>query len=170
MGSRDFDVGALFVTLDAQRRSRGMTWQAVAREINGEVAGARAIAASTLTGLRTRRAVEGDGVLQMLRWLRRTPESFVPGAASSTADGTALPQPGVDQILRFDTRKLYSALDAQRVDRGLTWKQVATEVGAGSAASLTRYAEGGRTSFPDVMRIAAWLGRPVAHFTRASSR
>ncbi len=29
----DFDIAALFDALDAQRRSRGLTWSGVAREI-----------------------------------------------------------------------------------------------------------------------------------------
>ena len=54
----------------------------------------------------------------------------------------------------FDNEKFYAALDASRVARGLTWKQVATESGV-SASTLTRMAQGKR---PDVDGLAALLG------------
>jgi len=164
----DFDVDALYAALDEQRRSRGLTWAEVTREINGRVAGPplRAISASTITGMRTRRAIEGDGVLQMLRWLGRAPEEFVPGRAPGTAADAALPVVEPGQILRFDTRALHAAIDAQRTARGMTWTQVARDIGGCSTASLTRLAAGGRTAFPDIVRIARWLGRPLASLTR----
>jgi transcriptional regulator with XRE-family HTH domain len=168
----DFSVGALYAALDAQRQARGLSWQQVAREINalsGRVP-ARPISPSTLTGMRNRAVIEGDGVLQMLRWLQRTPESFIPGGEEAAAEPARLPDVGSFQILRFDTRKLYTALDAQRSERGMTWTQLANEIGGLTAASLTRLSKGGRTGFPQVMRIARWLGRPVADFTRAADR
>ena len=168
--SADFDIGELYAALDAQRQARGMSWHQVVREINALFARvhARPISPSTLTGLRNRGTIEGDGVLQMLRWLNRTPESFVPSHPEAAAEIATLPNVGSDQILRFDTGKLYSALDAQRKERGMSWKEVASEIGGFSAASLTRLSKGGRTGFPHVMRIARWLGRPAACFTRAS--
>jgi hypothetical protein len=172
MQSPDFSIAALYAALDAQRQARGLSWQQVAREISPQFgrAPARPISPSTLTGMPTRAVLEGDGVLQMLRWLRRTPESFVPGCDETTAAGATLPDVGPSQILRFDTRKMYAALDARRVEQGMTWTQVASEIGGVNAASLTRLSKGERTGFPQVMRIARWLGRPIAWFTRASDR
>ena len=83
---------------------------------------------------------------------------------------SAMPPVVRHQILRFDTRKLFAALDARRSERSMTWARVAEEVGGVSAASLTRLSKGGRTFFPDVVRITAWLGRPVSDFTRAVDR
>ncbi|HEX4959493.1 MAG TPA: hypothetical protein VF173_01545 [Thermoanaerobaculia bacterium] len=170
--SADFDLGALYAALDAQRLARGISWQQVVREINAlfEHVPARPISSSTVTGMRNRAAIEGNGVLQMLLWLNRTPESFVPGYQEAAAEALGLPYVGPHQILRFDTRKLYSALDAQRIERGMTWKQVASEIGGFSAASLTLLSKGGLTSFPHVMRIIRWLGRPAVSFTRISDR
>jgi hypothetical protein len=167
----DFDIAALYAALDAQRGQRGMTWSAVAREISGGFAQtpAKPISASTLTGIATRVSVEGDGVLQMLLWLDRTPESFVAGHPHPSADDTRLPVLAADRILRFDTKKLYDALETQRAERGMTWRHVAAEIGGVTPAALTRLADGGRTSFPHVMRIVKWLRRPAAFFTRAGS-
>ena len=164
----DFDLGALYAALDAQRQARGLSWQQVVREINAlfERTPARPVSASTVTGMRSRAVIDGDGVLQMLRWLSRTPESFVPGSQETAA----LPDAGPDRIVRFDARKMYSELDSRRAERGLTWKQVAKEIGGFSAAMLTRLSQGGRVGFPHVMRITRWLGRPAAAFTRISER
>jgi len=120
-----------------------------------------------MTGTRTRAVAEGDGVLQMLRWLNRTPESFVPGGPASGRDGR-LPEVPPHHTLRFDTKKIHAALDAQRVERRLTWAQVAHEVGIG-ASSLTHLSQGGRAAFPQVMRIVRWLAKPAAHFMRTSN-
>jgi hypothetical protein len=170
--STDFDLGALYAALDARRHALGISWQQVVREVNAlfERAPVRPITPSTVTGMRNRAVVEGDGVLQMLRWLDRTPESFVPGDQEVAAEAARLPDVGPHQILRFDTRKLYLALDAQRIERDMTWRQVGEEIGGLNAAGLTRLSKGGRTGFPQVMRMTRWLGHPAACFTRAFDR
>jgi len=114
-----------------------------------------------------RRAAEADGVLQMLLWLNRTPESFLSDHQEFEDVGARLPVVQRDQVLRFDSEKLYGALEALRAQRNMTWTQVACEVRLG-VSSLIRLSKGGRTGFPDVMRIVRWLGRPAAEFTRAS--
>jgi len=166
--SADFDIAALHGALDAERQARGLSWQQLAREISAPFRRlpSRPINPSTLSGLRSHRAIEGDGVLQMLRWLNRAPESFVPGDACAHPQRAMLPDVGPTQILRFDTRKIYAMLDARRAERALTWTQVARDIGDASAAGLRRYANGGRTGFPQVTRIAAWLEVPVASLTR----
>jgi hypothetical protein len=163
----DFDIDALYQAVDERRRARGLSWAQTAREVNaaytGIAAGTRSVAASTISGMRSKRVIEADGVLQTLRWLDRCPESFVSGAAE-----TPLPEPPPDRILRFDTRKIYELLDAQRIERNMTWAAVAREIGGLGPASLTRLAKGGRTAFPDVMRILKWLNRSAASVTRLS--
>ncbi len=164
----DFDIAALYAALDAQRRARGLSWQEAARQVSRQFdRTAPRVSASTLTGLRSRAVVEGDGVLQMLRWLERSPESFVPGMEER---GRPLPDAAPHQILRFDTRAIHAALDTQRLARGLTWKQLAEQIGGCAPATLAHLAAGGRTSFPLVARIARWLGRPMASMTRPADR
>lgn len=169
--SRDFSLRALHAALDAQRKTRGLSWAQVTREMNGQSAptSAHRLSPSTVTGTRTRAVAEGDGVLQMLRWLNRAPESFIPGHTHAEGTSARLPQVPPHHILRFDTKKLHAALDAQRLKRKMTWAQVAKEVGLG-VSSLTHLSSGGRTAFPQVMRILRWLARPAAQFTRASER
>ena len=149
-----------------------MSWLEVTREINELFRNvpARPISASTVSGMRARRVLEGNGVLQMLLWLGRTPESFASGRDRVAHEDEILPRVGPSQILRFDTRAIYAALDAQRAERGMLWREVAAEIGGVTAASLTRLAHGGRVGFPNVMSIVEWLARPAASFARGFDR
>src|SRR6185437_7130214 len=97
MRSGTFDVTALYAALDDARRERGLSWTAAARAIG--------VSPSTLRGLRERTAVEGDGVLQMLRWLDRAPESFTLGRRAIA--GATLPSVGPGNVLRFDAAAIY---------------------------------------------------------------
>jgi hypothetical protein len=163
----EFDLNALHRALDEQREARGLSWSALAREICGRRASpGRCVSSSTIRGLADRGAVEGDGVLQMLLWLDRPPESFVSGLAPSPDQ--ELPSVPGDRTLRFDATAIHAELDRLRRERGQTWAQVAAEIGQ-PAAGLTRLAAGGRVTFPGVMRIFRWLDQPAARFTRAST-
>lgn len=170
----DFDINALHSALDARRAELGMSWKAVAREINraDKRYGIHPISASTIRGLKDKRwGVEGDGVLQMLLWLDRTPESFVPGHPGAMYPQARLPQVGSDQVLRFDVPSIYARLAVRRHARGLSWKQVAAEIGGlCNAERLKNLAKGQRTSFPYVMRLARWLQCPAAALTHTADR
>ena len=165
----DFSLRALFDALDEQRRSRNMTWAAVGREVRRFKLDTRPVATSTITSLQHKAVAEGDGVLQMLLWLGRTPENFVAGFPAANAERFQLKDPGSNRILRWNVAALHSALDAERTARGLTWTQVAEELGPGFSAGMLRHmSKGGRTGFPGVMRIVGWLGRPAASFIQPS--
>ncbi len=71
-----------------------------------------------------------------------------------------------DRYTRIDTAALHTALDEQRLFRGMTWPQVAEEIGRSvvSAASLTDLARGGRTGVHVFMAILHWLGLPAESF------
>ena len=64
---------------------------------------------------------------------------------------------------RFDTRALYEALTAQRTARGLSWEQVATELGV-SATTLRNTSRGGRLEVDGMLRMVGWLERTVESF------
>lgn len=171
MNSGDFSLAALYAALDEQRRSRGLTWAGAVREMSWPFTqgASRPLAVSTVTTLRTKPIAEGDGVLQMLRWLGRTPESFVPGVAPEF--GAPLPAVGPHQVLRLDTRRLHAALNATRVERTMTWAEVADAIGGrATQSSLAHLAMGGRTGFPHVMHLTKWLGAPLADFVRITRR
>jgi hypothetical protein len=169
MREADFDLKALYDALDAKRREKGLSWSAAAVEINRFSTRPRSIAATTITSLRQKPVGEGDGILQMLVWLGRTPESFVPGMEMADEDDCRLPELPKGQILRWDTKALFKALDARRNARGIAWIEVGREVGA--TPGMLRYlARGGRIGFPGVMRLTRWIGRPAVTFTRISDR
>ena len=152
----DFDLVALQTALDARRTALDLSW--------ADVGAALGVSPGTLRSLGVRRRAEGDGVLRMVAWLRRSPESFVPERSPGSG---GVPLPPSPRTLRFDARALYSALDAWRAARGLTWREVAAASRVGSASGLTRLRAGGRVMFPEIMRVLAWLGAPAARFVRA---
>jgi len=138
----------------------------VAREVSQHRTTLRTLSASTMTSLRHKPIGEGDGILQMLRWLGRAPESFVPGIDDGDAPRFHLPELRTGQILRWDTRALFDALDARRRHRGLTWAAVAREIGGFTPGMLTTLSRGPRIGFPRVMRLVRWLGQPAVTYTR----
>jgi hypothetical protein len=162
---KDFDVAALSDALDARRSELGLTWQELAIRVTDRPSRGsdRRIAASTFKGMSERGSVRDTVVLQALRWLGRSPESFVPGL--DEASEHALPDDDSGRPA-LDTRAIYLAMNDKRAKGGLTWRDVAKELGPGfSPGMLTRLAGGTGIGFPRVMRIFQWLGRPVAEFT-----
>src|SRR5262249_15541711 len=115
MGKLRFDSQALFDAVDAQRRQRGMTWAELSQELN--------ISTSTIKSMTKRSwGIELDGVIGLARWVGRTVESFAGG------DGGPPPEPNTSgrsgRFLRFNTEKLYAALNEERERRGISWDQV----------------------------------------------
>ena len=166
-----FDLRTLYDALDEHRRSRGLSWAAATLEINRGATTGHPIAASTITGLKDKPVGEGDGILQMLLWLGRTPESFIPGFPDPDSERFRLPTPTAQQVLRWDVRALHAALDAQRRARGTTWAALAHEIGGVAPSTLTNLAKGGRIGFPSpVMRIVTWLDQPAVRFTHLARR
>lgn len=166
----DFDLAALYAALDSERESRSLSWSGLTREVNALFRDVRCppIATSTITTLNAKPEVIGNAALQLLVWLNRAPETFLPGYDGRIGKTHALPRLDPNRILRFDTPAIYRALDAARIERQLSWKQVAEQIGMANATQLTRFAKGGGIGMRAVTRIAQWLGRPVASFTAAS--
>jgi hypothetical protein len=167
-----FSMQALYATLDVTRTARRLTWSELATQINQPFAGTPSIpiSVSTLRGMANKRSVTSAVVLQVLAWLDRTPESFLIGSSVDVADELALPSSGPGRILRFDTTELYAALDHQRTNRELTWKQVAGELPGFTESMLRNLAEGPLIGFPRVMVLTQWLQRPAADFVYVRHR
>lgn len=169
----EFDMRALQATLDDERRARKLTWDQLAAEINAPFKHSPSIPISvgTLRTMTAKRSVTSAVVLQALRWLRRSPESFLAGRGDQAhAPREALPEAGPAQILRFDTAAMHAALDAKRREREMTWREVAGELPGFSPSMLTNLASGPLIGFPRVMALTQWLGRPAADFIRARSK
>ena len=167
----EFDMGALCTALDDARAARGLNWTDLVVEINAPFAFVPSIptSLSTIRSMGGKASVTSAVVLQVLRWLGRSPESFLKGRAAAAgvdASAEALPDVGSQRILRFDTKGLHAALDEARRSRGLTWRQVAGELPGFKEGMLTNLATGLAIGFPRVMRITQWLERPAAEFMR----
>jgi hypothetical protein len=169
----EFDMRALQTTLDVERRARKLTWDQLAAEINApfEHTPSIPISVGTLRTMTTKRSVTSAVVLQVLRWLRRSPESFLAGRGDQApAPDEALPEAGLTQILRFDTTTMHAALDAKRRERWMIWREVASELPGFTPSMLMNLAKGPLIGFPRVMTLTQWLGRPAAYFVRARSK
>jgi hypothetical protein len=166
---RPFDSGALYLALDGRRSELGLSWSAVADQIwqlSADLNDRRRdhpISPSTLTAMARKPRTSCQHALFMLRWLGRTPESFLVGGP---ADDTrfALPEAGPDRRLRWAVKLLYASMDEKRRQDGLTWPALAELLGC-SPNQLTalRTAKFG-TGMDLAMRIVQWLGRPAADF------
>lgn len=86
-----FNARALYAALDAQRREREMSWQAVSFEVG--------VSPSTLTRTKLGGRMEVDGMLAMVRWLGRTVESFTYGATRESATLSASDESAVQETL-----------------------------------------------------------------------
>jgi len=61
------------------------------------------------------------------------------------------------------------APDPKEIERGLTWAQVAADIGV-SAATITRTKAGGRLEVDGMLAMVGWLGVPVETFVRDTKR
>lgn len=167
----EFDAMALYEAMDAKRVSLMLSWSQVADQIwqlSADLNSRRhdhPISPSTLSGMARRGNTSCQHALFMLRWLDRTPESFVVGGRQT---GSPLPPAGPDRRLRWDLKALYDAMDAKRRAEGITWPELAIvlrcQPGQISGLRKVRFAVGMRLA----MRITQWLGRPAADFVYAA--
>jgi hypothetical protein len=164
-----FDVAALYAALDDQRTRLGLSWPAVANQLwalSSELNDRRRdhpISPSTLTNMAKNPRISCQHALFMLRWLGRTPESFLAGA-TGTDERFALPVTGPDHRLRWALKRLYASMDEKRRREGLTWAGLAARLGC-SPSQLTGLRTAKFATGMDLaMRIVQWLGRPAADF------
>jgi transcriptional regulator with XRE-family HTH domain len=69
---------------------------------------------------------------------------------------------------QFDSEAFYAALDAHRLAKQLTWKQVAEESGI-AASTLTRMAQGKRPDVDGLAALLRWSGLKAESFIRDNS-
>jgi hypothetical protein len=163
-----FDAVALYDALEYQRLERGLTWQGVANQVwdlssvlNAQ-RGDHPLSVSTIKNLGLRRATSCQHALFLLRWLDRTPESFLKGASRDA--GSPLPRASNAERPRWNLHRLYEVLNATRKEEGITWQQLARELRC-TPHQLT----GLRTAkfaidMALAMCIVQWLARPASDF------
>ena len=170
---REFDGRALFAALDARRRAEGLSWPGAAAAIWNMAPALNAtrdarglanhpISPSTLQNLGKSGNTSCQHALFFLRWLDRTPESFLDGAPVDA--GEPLPACGPDRRPRWNLKALHTGLMECRATRGATWAQVAHELrcqpGQLTGLKTARFA----TGMTLAMRITQWVDRPAADF------
>ena len=118
--TRRFDTAALYSALDARRTELGLSWRRVADQLwllSSELNDRRRdhpISPSTLTNMAAKPRTSCEYALFMLRWLDRTPESFLSGMVGGDDPRFALPQAGPDRRLRWSLKLLWAATDERR--------------------------------------------------------
>ena len=101
----DFDAVALYRALDEKRAAQELTWSGVAREIwrlssvLNDQRHDHPISPSTIANMERRANISCQHAFFMLRWLERTPESFLTG--DPPREDAALPEVGPDRRLRW---------------------------------------------------------------------
>jgi hypothetical protein len=165
----EFDCGALFLALDAERRGRDLGWYELAdqlwqqsSDLNAERSADHPLCGGAVKRLRERDATSCQYALFMLRWLDRAPEDFLSGPVVDVGD-VRLPEAKADSRLRWDLNQLHSALDDQRRQHGLTWAKLAEELDC-TPSRLTNLRTARLADMGLVMRITQWLGEPAAAF------
>ena len=167
----EFDGRALFRAMDDQRRERDLGWQGMAdavwglaHELNAAQPRSRPIAVSTIRRLEREGETTCQHALFFLRWLGRAPEEeFLTGPVRDVGS-TALPACGPDRRLRWDVSGMGGVLDEHRQSMGVTWAELANELGCqpSQVSGLRRARFGTRMSL--AMRCVQWLGSPAAAF------
>jgi len=170
---REFDGKALHAALDAKRKTEGLSWPGAAAAIwdlapvlnaarHARGLANHPISPSTLRSLGNRGDTSCQHALFFLRWLDRTPESFLAGAALHA--GTPLPACGPDRRPRWDLIALHLGLNQERAARGATWAQAARDLRCQprqlTGLKAARYA----TGMGLAMRITQWVGCLAAEF------
>jgi hypothetical protein len=165
-----FDIGALYSALDDKRNDLGISWRTVADQLwalSSDLNKRRPdhpISPSTLTNMTKNPRISCQHALFMLRWLERTPESFLMGATTGDDERFALPVAGPDRRLRWSLKLLYASMDEKRRLDALTWSALAAILDC-SPNQLTGLRTAKFATGMDLaMRIAQWLGRPAADF------
>jgi hypothetical protein len=166
---RRFEVSTLYSALDARRVELGLTWKQVADQLwdlSSELNDRRRdhpISPSTLTNMANNPRASCQHALFMLRWLDRTPESFLEGTAGDDRR-FALPPAGPDRRLRWSLKLLYAAMDEKRRPQGLTWPELAAILGCSPNQLTGLRTAKFATNIDLAMRISQWIGRPAADF------
>jgi len=164
----DFDFAAFYAAFDAGRRDRGLGWYEFADELWEQSSDLNAqctdhpLCGGAVSRLGARGAASCQYALFMLRWLGRAPEEFLIGPVADVGD-VRLPEPGPGSRLRWDLNQLHTALNEQRRERGLTWQELAEEIGC-TPGRLTNLRTARQADMDLAMRVTQWLGKPAAQF------
>lgn len=167
-----FDFAAFFAAFDAERLDRGLGWYEAAEELWEQSSDLNAqrmdhpLCGGAVSRLGARGETSCQYALFMLRWLGRAPEEFLTGRIIDVGDAR-LPEPGPGSRLRWDLNQLHTAVNDKRQERGLTWAELAQDIGC-TPSRLTNLRTARQADLALTMRVTQWLGRPAAAFVHAA--
>jgi hypothetical protein len=169
---REFSVSNLYEAMDRERVVRGLNWNHVAKDIWAMSSSLNSqrndhpISPATLSGMAKRGATSCQHALFVLHWLDRAPESFLDGETSLERP---LPAAGSDRRLRWRRKYLYEAMNVQRLERALTWSELAAILRCTPSQLTGLRTAKFATGMALAMRITQWLTRPAADFVYAAT-
>jgi hypothetical protein len=170
-----FDFAAFFAAVDDARRDGKMGWYDLSCELWDQSAQLNAerddhpLCGGAVSRLGARGESSCQYALYLLRWLGRAPEEFLTGPALDVGE-VRLPDAGSDSRLRWDLAQLHAALNDERQRHGLTWAELAGQIGC-TPSRLTNLRTARMADMALAMRVTQWLRRPAAEFIHpASSR
>ena len=157
----EFDVLSLWQAMDAKRQEMGFSETEMMDDLNRVNNQRVPMALETVKNMVRRRDTTCQHALHMLRWLNETPESFL----SPLEEKTHLPFSS-DKRLYWSMAALGEAVAEKKKNKGLTWKQVADELGCSQnqASGIQKLRYG--MSVHLAMRVTRWLGRSSTEFIR----
>lgn len=167
-----FDGNEMICALDGQRAARGLDWNQLADELNGQsrVLNDQLEDHSMCSGALVRTAKRGTMSCQyaliILRWIHRAPEDFLTGPVIDVGD-VRLPDVGLDKRLRWDLNQLHAALEEHRRARRLTWVALAVEMQC-TPSRLTNLRTARLADMDLAMRVTQRIARPAAEFVHAA--
>lgn len=168
-----FDFDAFVAAFDAKRRTQGLGWYDFADQLWEQSADLNAertdhpLCGGAVSRLGARGETSCQYALFMLRWLGRSPEEFLTGRVADVGD-VALPEPGPENRLRWDLNELFMAMNAERRRQGLTWAELAHDVGC-TPNRLTNLKTARQADLALTMRITQWLRKPAAAFVHPAT-
>ncbi|MBO0835392.1 MAG: hypothetical protein J2P28_07720 [Actinobacteria bacterium] len=168
-----FDFAAFFAAVDKARRDRGLGWFDLAAELWDQSAQLNAerddhpLCGGAVSRLGARGETSCQYALYMLRWLGQAPEEFLTGKVLDVGD-VQIADPGPDSRLRWDLAQLHAALNQERQRQGLTWTELAGQIGC-TPSRLTNLRTARMADMALTMRVTQWLRRPATEFIHPAS-
>ena len=153
-----FDVQALWEALQSKRESMGLSESEMMEDLNRVNNNAVPIALATVNNMARRGDTTCQHSLHMLRWLDKTPESFLVGAITDES------LPYSDQGRLYWSMSALGRVAQAKDNQGLSWQQIADELDSTQSrvSGIHRLRYG--MSVHLAMRITQWLGRPSSDF------
>jgi hypothetical protein len=168
-----FDFAAFFAAVNDARRGRDLGWYDLAGEVWEQSAQLNAErddhppCGGAMSRLGARGETSCQYALSLLRWLGRAPEEFLTDPAADVGD-VRLRDPGPAGRLRWDLAQLHAALNDERRRTGLTWPELAAQLGC-TPGRLTNLRTARQADMALTMRVTQWLRKPAAEFIHSAS-